>query len=417
MKTKALRLYGKDDIRLEEFDLPPIGEDEILARVVTDSLCLSSYKATMQGAEHKRVPADIAQNPVILGHEFCGEIVEVGAKHAGKFKPGQKFAIQPALNYKGGLEAPGYSFCYIGGDATYIIIPSVVMEQDCLFVYEGDAFFMGSLSEPVSCVAGAFHANYHTHPGKYLHHMGIKPGGKMCIMAGCGPMGMCAVQYALACDIRPSLLVVTDIASDRIARAEKYLSPQQAAEKGVTLIYKNTAGTDEKTLLRELSGGTGFDDVFVMAPIAPLIELGDAILAFDGCLNFFAGPSEKDFTAKFNFYNVHYASSHLAAASGGNNDDLAEVLHLLANGSINPAFMITHIGGLDAAAETTRNLPKIPGGKKLIYTNISLPLTAIADFAEQGRSNPLLAELAKLCPQGVWTPEAERYLIANGKAI
>ncbi len=52
-KTKAVRLYGKNDLRLEEFDLPPIRDDEILARVISDSICMSSYKATKQGAEHK----------------------------------------------------------------------------------------------------------------------------------------------------------------------------------------------------------------------------------------------------------------------------------------------------------------------------------------------------------------------------
>ena len=58
MKTKAVRLYGVNDIRLEEFDLPEIKDDEILARVVSDSICMSSFKAVEQGASHKRVPAD-----------------------------------------------------------------------------------------------------------------------------------------------------------------------------------------------------------------------------------------------------------------------------------------------------------------------------------------------------------------------
>ena len=79
MKTKAVRLYGKMDLRMEEFELPPIEEGEILAYVVSDSICMSSYKATSQGADHKRVPNDVADNPVIIGHEFCGYIVEVGA--------------------------------------------------------------------------------------------------------------------------------------------------------------------------------------------------------------------------------------------------------------------------------------------------------------------------------------------------
>ena len=76
MKTRAVRLYGKKDLRLEEFDLPPIKDNEILAKVVSDSLCMSSYKASSQGTDHKRIPDDVAENPIIVGHEFAGELIE-----------------------------------------------------------------------------------------------------------------------------------------------------------------------------------------------------------------------------------------------------------------------------------------------------------------------------------------------------
>ena len=151
MKTKALRLYGKNDLRLEEFELPEIGEDEILAEIVTDSICMSSYKAALQGGEHNRVPDDVEKNPIIIGHEFCGKVVKVGEKWKDKFSEGQKFSIQPALNYKGSLAAPGYSYKNVGGCATYVVLPAEVMLCDCLLNYNGDAFFYGSLSEPMSC--------------------------------------------------------------------------------------------------------------------------------------------------------------------------------------------------------------------------------------------------------------------------
>ncbi|MEA5031233.1 MAG: alcohol dehydrogenase catalytic domain-containing protein, partial [Sphaerochaeta sp.] len=118
MKTRAVRLYGKNDLRIEEFELPAIKDNEILARIVTNSVCMSDHKAAEQGADHKRVPDDVAKNPVMLGHEFCGEIVEVGSVWASSFAAGDRFSIQPALNYKGTLDAPGYSYQYIGGDAT-----------------------------------------------------------------------------------------------------------------------------------------------------------------------------------------------------------------------------------------------------------------------------------------------------------
>ena len=80
MKTKAVRIYAANDLRLEEFELPEMGEDEILAKVISDSVCMSTHKAAIQGAAHKRVPNDIAEHPTIMGHEFCGEILAVGKK-------------------------------------------------------------------------------------------------------------------------------------------------------------------------------------------------------------------------------------------------------------------------------------------------------------------------------------------------
>ena len=87
MKTRAVRLYGKSDLRLEEFELPPIKEDQILVRIVSDSICMSSHKAAIQGEDHKRVPKDIAENPIVVGHEFCGDILEVGNKWKHQFSP------------------------------------------------------------------------------------------------------------------------------------------------------------------------------------------------------------------------------------------------------------------------------------------------------------------------------------------
>lgn len=241
MKTKAVRLYGKDDLRLEDFELSPVGQNGVLAKVISDSLCMSSYKATKQGADHKRVPDDVAVNPTIIGHEFCGQIVEVGKKWSHKFKPGDHFSIQPAHFYEGSLLAPGYSYSECGGDATYVNIPQETMLMDCLLEYDSDTYFYGSLAEPMSCIIGAFHAMYHTRPGSYEHEMGIKKGGKMALLASVGPMGLGAIDYALHGDRRPSFLVVTDIDDDRLARARSIYTEEHAKELGIELHYINTA--------------------------------------------------------------------------------------------------------------------------------------------------------------------------------
>lgn len=414
MRTKAVRMYGSKDLRLESFDLPQISDSEILARIVTDSICMSSYKAAVQGKEHKRVPSNIDTHPVIIGHEFCGEIIEVGKRWQDKYKVGQRFIIQPNLCYNGSLNAPGYSYEFIGGASQYVVIPSEVMETDNLIEYNSKCFFKGSLAEPMSCIIGAFNASYHTEKGKYIHKMGVKRGGKILILAGCGPMGIGAIDYALnALDLPPELLVVTDANEDRINRAKSLFDGEN-----VTIV--NTSNKDE---LLKLSRGNGYDDVFVFAPVASLVELGDSLLSEDGCLNFFAGPTRTDFSAKFNFYNAHYASTHIVGTSGGNMDDMKAAAWLMEHDVIDPSIMITHIGGIDAVVDTTLNLPKIDGGKKLIYNEISLPLTKIEDFEELskngGANASLFAGLGRICRENdnIWCEEAEKYLLQNAKKM
>ena len=72
MKTRAVRLYGESDLRLEEFDMGELKDDEILMELITDSVCMSTYKESIQGAKHQRVNDDISEHPIIVGHEFAG---------------------------------------------------------------------------------------------------------------------------------------------------------------------------------------------------------------------------------------------------------------------------------------------------------------------------------------------------------
>jgi len=294
-----------------------------------------------------------------------------------------------------------------------------VLEMDCLLPYEGEAYFGASLSEPVSCIIGAFNTQYHFRPGEYRHRNGIVRGGRMALLAGAGPMGLGAIDYALHGPRRPGRLVVTDIDEARLRRAAELFPPARAARRGVALEYVNTAAGDAVAALQALVGGQGYDDVFVFAPVAALIEQASRLLAFNGCLNFFAGPARPDFFAAVNFYDVHYLGHHIVGSSGGNTDDMRAALRLMGRERLTPAVMITHVGGLDSAADTIRNLPAIPGGKKLIYTQIRLPLTPLEDFERLGRDNPLFAELARrvAAHRGLWSADAERYLLEHAPRV
>ena len=414
MKTRAVRLYGADDLRLESFELPEIKDDEILVHIVSDSICMSTYKLLKQGKEHKRCPQNVDTNPIIVGHECAGDIVKVGKDWEGQFAPGDKFALQPALNYKGSLDSPGYSYEYCGGSATYCIMPHEVMELGCLLPYEGDGYFEASLGEPVSCIIGGYNIMYHTNKDNYNHAMGVKPGGNVLVLGGCGPMGLGAVEYPLVMENKPARLVVTDVDAGRIERARELISPEYAASQGVELHYVNGAEVaDQKQFLLDITDGHGYDDVFVYAPIRSLAELADELLAFDGCMNFFAGPSDANFKSEINLYNCHYTSTHILGSTGGNTEDLKEALRLAAAKKLRPAVMVSHICGLDAVADTLAKLPELRAGKVVSYPNIDLPLTALKDFEALGEKDPLFAQLAQSCQahNGLWNEEAEKILI------
>lgn len=420
MKTTAVRLYGIKDLRLETFDLPEIKSSEILAKVISDSICMSTFKAVNQGANHKRVPSNIATNPTIIGHEFCLELVEIGEDWKSQYTIGDKYAIQPALNYKGSLDAPGYSYEFIGGNATYIIIPKEVMIQQCLLPFDGTGYFSGSLAEPFSCVAGAFHENFRSNFENHSHEMDIKKDGSMVLLAAAGPMGLAAIEYAINRNISPKLLIVTDIDQNRLDRAAKVISPTYAKSKGVRLIYVNTKNLkDPVNALKELNNHQGYDDVFVFAPVETLAEQANQLLGYKGCLNFFAGPTDPSFAAKLNYYTLHYEGHRVTGTSGGNTEDMREVLGMFAKKELRPEIMISHVGGLDSVIDTTLNLPYIPGAKKLVYNHVSMPMTSLADFEELGKYDPFFAELSKLCKKhgGLWNVEAENYLLTNGKKI
>ena len=413
MITEAVRLYGAKDLRVEKFELPAITENEILMRMVTDSVCASTYKAVIQGNKHKRVPENVAECPIITGHELCGEIVEVGKNWQDKWKVGQYAVIQAALKLENGYD-PGYSYPYVGGNMIYAVVPSVVMERNCLLHYDGKSFYEGSLAEPFACCLRAFKGMYHVDPSNCVRTDGAKRGGKLAILGGAGPMGLASIELAVGyagC----SQVVVTDLSQDRLDYAMTKCSPERAKARGCELIYLNTSNLDDPAAkLIELSNG-GFDDVFVMVPVAGLLTMAEKICTTDGCINFFAGPAIHDLQGSLNLYRVHYDGIHLLGTAGSTPQDMIDCLDLAKNGDINPGALVSHILGLGAVPEAIYAMERPNGAKKICYNALDIPLVALADFAELGKTDPMWARLDELVKAngGLWCYEAEQYLLEN----
>lgn len=417
METKALRLHGANDIRLETIQLPEITEEEVLIRVVSDSVCASTYKAIKQGPAHKRVPEDVAEHPVIIGHELCGEILQVGEKEKDNWKVGQKVVLQPALKLPSGYD-PGYSYPYVGGNTQYAVVPKLVLERGCLLPYKGDSFFAGSLAEALGCIIRGYKGLYHTDYTNYIRTDGAKKGGRLAILGGAGPMGIGTVELATGY-AGVSQVVVTDLSEERLRFAEQKCPTGEAAKKGVDLRYINTSGMDDPTdYLLEISEG-GFDDVFVMVPVPALFSLAEKICREDGCINFFAGPAVHALPGSLNLYRVHYDGIHVVGTAGSIPEDMVDIIHLIEEKKINPGALVSHILGLNAAAETLFAMEKPNGAKKVCYNELDLPLIAISELEELGKTDPLYRKLDEIVKEngGIWCAEAESYLLAHAPRL
>ncbi len=417
MKTKGVRLHGASDIRFEEFEIPSPASGEVLIKVICDSVCASTYKAVKQGSAHKRVPPTVAEKPVIIGHEMCAEIIEVGEGLKNEWKVGQKIVIQPALKLESGYD-PGYSYQYIGGNTQYALVPEIVLERGCMIPYEGDCYFKGSLVESLGCVIRGYKGFYHTDYTNYKRTDGAKVGGRIAILGGAGPMGIGAVDMAIGY-AGVAQVVVTDLNAERLAFAEKQYSPEKAKKLGAELVYLNTSSIENvKEKLLEISCG-GFDDVFVMVPVPALFTLAEQICREDGCVNFFAGPPIHDMQGSLNLYRVHYDGIHVVGTAGSIPEDTVDTIKLIEEGKINPGAIVSHILGPRAVVDTIFAMANPGGAKKVCYNHLDIPLIAIDDLPELGKTDSLYKALADIVAAngGIWCAEAEAYLLENAPGI
>jgi amino acid transporter len=115
-----------------------------------------------------------------------------------------------------------------------------------------------------------------------------------------------------------------------------------------------------------------------------------------------------------------FFAAHSAMGTAGSIPvDMTDVLSLMENHKINPGAMVSHILGLKAVESTLYAMEKPSGAKKVCYNELDIPLVAIADLAELGKTDPMYAELAVIVERngGMWCAEAEQYLLANAPRL
>lgn len=407
MISKAVRLYGKNDLRVETFNIPSPAEGELLLKIKSSAICTSCNKVASLGSDHHRVPDDIAVNPIILGHEFAADIAAVGEGVDSVYSVGDSCIVQPMVYDKGGETlAVGHSFTTLGGYATYVIVPAAVVKSGGVILWQGESYYRAALAEPLACIIAAWRSQYHTMEKSYKPVYGHKQGGRTLLLGGSGSMGyLTSLLWQIRAD-QDSLLLIYGRDQEKLSR----LSRQFVDDDRIDVV--NEAECTYESLL-EVSNGEGFDDIVVFAPSCALVKLGLDLLAYDGCLNMFAGPLDKEFSVGVNFHAVHYKKHHIVGSSGASEEDMKTALSLLADGVLDPSFLVSHIGGIGSVPESVKQLGELSSGKKLIYPQFDFPLTEINQFGKLAESDSRFEDVAKCISDcgGFWSCEAEEALL------
>jgi threonine dehydrogenase-like Zn-dependent dehydrogenase len=397
---------GFENLAVKEVPVPRINENQLLARVDAAGVCTSIIKLIAQGPEHTFVNGwDMEKWPLILGDEGSITVAKVGDNLKDKYRPGQRFAVQPAVDvdpicyrerYKNNAEgmhkcAVGYT---LGGNlAQYIRIQQEVLEGDCLLPLPEDdmPYFSVSMAEPISCVYSAQQRNYHLFKdGPHAEReprLGFLPGGVTAVV-GAGAMGRIHAEFALR--FKPRVLIVSDLQQERLDKTTKAIG-EKAKNIGTEL--KCVPADKFEQTLNAVSNGDGADDIVLAVGVRKVQQHALGLLANGGVANCFGGLPSGDNILEVDARAVHYNEIKLVGSSGGEPSDMTATLDAIAKRHIDPGNYVAGIGSLDNAVDVLGMIKETRiDGKVILYPHINqMPLQKV-DYWDGQKEIRLLEE-------------------------
>ena len=361
MRALTLSGTGFEHLHLRTVPTPRPGPKQLLARVDAAGVCTSLVKLVEQGPRHPYLYGwDVTAHPVILGDEGAVTLVEVGEALRNRFRVGERFVVQPAVDHAPTNHRERYKdvehvhklavgYKLAGHLAEYILISEEVLEAGCLLPFSNLPHAHAALSEPLSCVVSGqdhhLHLTQRTPQSEREAYRGLKPGG-VTVIVGAGAMGRMHVDVALG--YGPKHIIVTDFLAGRLERVRKLFS-HKAARHGVRLHTVN-GREDVQGFVDALTDGRGADDVIVAVGSAKAIETAQHLCGRGAVLNLFGGLKRGEDVVGLDTGLVHYKEVVVTGSSGGSPWDVARTIELLSAGELDAGAHITRVGDLGHAA-------------------------------------------------------------------
>lgn len=316
----ALRLYGKNDIRLDEVAVPEINDDEILLKTKAAAICGTDVRMWKNG--QKGVDAD---HPLTLGHEFAGEIVKVG-KNVPFYKEGMIVGMQPNIgcgicdrcvagkphlcdSYR------AFGINMEGAFAEYVKIPAeAVIRGNLMVLPDGVTPAEAAVTEPLSCAYNGFTKCF------------VKP-GEYAMVVGAGPIGF---SHAMLLNMAGAKVLMNDVQESRLADIKKRLP-----------FVDTYCGDDLAGFVKEWTRGRGLDVAITACPVPSVQAAVLPMMNYGGRVNFFGGiPADKQ-PVPIDTNQIHYHELYVTGSTRSSIEQFRKTLEFVSLGLLPVKEMIT----------------------------------------------------------------------------
>ncbi|MCS7114121.1 MAG: zinc-dependent dehydrogenase [Nitrososphaerota archaeon] len=331
---KAARLHGAEDLRVEHVEKPTINHDEFLIRVKAATICATDVRIYTYGDPRVKYPR-------ILGHEFAGDVEEVGARLEGYLNVGMRVTVNPNM-YCGRCRycvAGRHELCESryalgidvdGAFAEYLKVPSEAFRTGGVCeVPPNISYEEAALVEPLSA---CLHGQEFTQTRA----------GDIVAIIGAGPIGLMHAMISKA--MGASKVIISEVDDNRL---------KEAANFGADYLI-NPLKEDLPSRINQITDGHGADVVIVAVGSPAAQQQALSIAAKGGRVNFFGGlPAGRD-SVPLSTNLIHYKEIFVLGTSSQSIYDFRKTLDLVSAGVLNVKRFVTHRFPLDKAVEALK---------------------------------------------------------------